>query len=446
MKLNVKQTVLVGLAFFTVCVFWQLYDYIMPLFLNNFGLSFVMIGFIMAWDNILAMFMLPLFGRLSDRTRTRFGKRMPYIAAGSVLAASALLLVNTAHNSRMLWLLLLSTGFLLVFMCVYRSPAVSLMPDVTPKHLRSKANAVINIMGALGGVIVVALTMFMVKETILKPETADEMAVIGIADGNWALTGLVAGLMILAAVVMIFTVKEDKLVTAKRNMLQAAGIDEDAPAKEAVSAAKTAGTVGKTGLNRAELCSYALILTSVFLWFFGYNAATTFFSIFSFSHLGGNFPLPLLIAYAAAFVMYVPSGIIGGKIGRRRTVLLGIALMGAGFLLGAVFVAFDPGVSALRAVMFPAFILVGAGWATINVHSYVMAVELAKKGNTGLFTGLYYTFSMGAQALTPVLAGLIYGWSYKLLFFYAAFFTAASFVTMWFVKHGNAASVDKEPA
>lgn len=439
LKLNIGRTVLVGLAFFTICIFWQIYDSLMPLFLANFNLSWGWIGLIMAGDNILALVLLPTMGRLSDKSKSKFGRRMPFIVIGSVLASLTLLLVNFAHNEHLLWLLLSSTAFLLVFMCLYRTPAVSLMPDITPKAIRSKANAVINIMGTLGGIVALGLTMFLLKsENHPTLETPYGLPVKIVPTGNWLLIGAVSVFMIIAVVIMILKVRENEFVAKKQEQLKRANINED----EEEQGVKAKGT----GMTKQELRSYILILASVFLWFMGYNAATTFFSAFSMRILGdANFSLPLIVANASAFIMYIPASMIGSKIGRRKTILLGIAMVAGGLLLGALMVLFVKDQPTLKLIMYPVFMLVGAGWATINVHSYVMSVELAKKGNTGMFTGLYYTFSMGAQALTPVIAGALFNWNDGiLLFFYSAFFVGLSFITMFLVKHGNAKTTIKK--
>ncbi|MDR3317814.1 MAG: MFS transporter [Clostridiales bacterium] len=446
LKLDIKQTVLVGLAFFTVCIFWQVYDALMPLFLRSFdqfGSKEWLIGLVMAGDNILALILLPLMGRVSDRTKTRFGKRIPYIVIGSVLAASTLLLVNYAHEAHNLALLLVSTVFLLIFMCLYRTPAVSLMPDVTPKQIRSKANAIINIMGVVGGLIALVLMnenlKLILPEKIGETTYGEPILMLSTGAGSWVVIGVVAAFMIAASVFMVFKVKENLLVEKKREMLERFNINEDAE--------EQTEKIKGTGLSKPEMKSYVLILASVVLWFFGYNAATTWFTTFAYDRLGGTgFSFPMIIASVAAFAMYIPSSLIGNKIGRRKTILIGIGIMTAGLLIAALMVLFVTDANILKPMMFPVFALVGAGWATINVHSYVMAVELAKKGNTGVFTGLYYTCSMGAQALTPVLAGLFYGWDYRSLFFYSAFFVAVSAATMFFVKHGNAKTADNRSA
>jgi len=437
LKLEVGQTVLVGLAFFSICVFWQVYGSIMPLFLRNFdNMTEPLIGLVMSADAILALFMLPLMGRLSDRTKTRFGRRMPYIVFGTALAASTMLLVNAAHNQKNLPFLLVSTVFLLIFMCLYRSPAVSLMPDVTPKSIRSNANAIINLMGAAGGIIALGLLFFINTEQKIidgvEQFTEYNEPIMVIKDGNWLIFGAVAAIMVIAVIVMIVTINENRMAEKKRLKLESLGINED------LSVAAEAQKTKSTGLSKPELKSFILILASVFLWFFGYKAANVWFSTYAFDQLGGSFALPLTIASITAIAVYYPAFLLGKKFGRRKTILIGIAAVTVGLLIGAMMVLFMTDIAALKIMMYPVFALVGAGWATINVHSYVMAVELAKKGNTGIFTGLYYVFSMGAQAITPVLAGVLYSLSYKTLFFYCAVFLALSGVTMFFVRHGDA--------
>lgn len=168
MKLNNKRTILVGLAFMSICAFWQLYDNIIPLILlNTFHLKDTVSGFIMSLDNILALFMLPLFGAFSDRVNTRMGKRMPFIVFGSILAAFTMLLLPIADLMQSMLLFFTALGLTLFAMATYRSPAVALMPDITPKPLRSKANAIINLMGAVGGIITLILI------TLLVPKTAN---------------------------------------------------------------------------------------------------------------------------------------------------------------------------------------------------------------------------------------------------------------------------------
>ena len=430
-KLNIGRTILVGLAFFSVTMFWQVYDTLMPLFLADFSLNTVVVGLIMALDNILALVLLPFMGLLSDnfplRLRNKMGRRIPFIVTGSTLAAIAFLLMNYAHNARMLGLMMAATAFLLIFMCLYRTPAVALMPDVTPKQIRSSGNAVINIMGTIGGVISLLLMNFF-------NQTAKVDGKAYLIGNNWVTVGIIAALMVLAAVVMLFKVKENKFVEDKKKEMAAMGLaEEEAPAQ------KISVKNAFAGLTKPQRRSLIFILLSVALWYMAYNGASTWFSSFATYSLGmEGFTLPLLVGNAAAFIMFIPAMKIGKKIGRKNTVLIGVALMITAFLAGTVII-YTASKSATIIALYPIFFFIGAGWATINVHSFVMSVEMANEQTTGTFTGLYYSFSMVAQCLTPVLASLMFqGHDYRGLMPYGLAFCIASFITMLFVCHGNA--------
>lgn len=448
LKLNVGRTILVGLAFFTITMFWQVYDSLMPLFLKDFKLSQTVIGVVMALDNILALALLPFMGLLSDRfpmkLRSRFGRRMPFIVCGSVLAAVTLLLVNFAHNERLLWLMLAAAAFMLVFMCLYRTPAVALMPDVTPKQIRSQGNTVINIMGTVGGVITLLLMQFLLKYREVEETVDGVMQTVKYIEGNnWIIIALIALLMVAASVVMIFKVKENKFVEEKMKTLERLGISEDEDADDPENADLKTKKKVFGSLSRSEKISLVLILSSVFLWYMAYNAVTTHFSVFSTRILGINFTTPLLVANAAAFIMFVPASIIGKKIGRKNTVLIGVGMLIVGFAFATVLI-FTSGVEVVKIAMYPTFILVGGGWATINVHSFVMSVEMASKETTGVYTGLYYTFVSCAQIITPILAGAVMDYiTPKGLLPYALLFAALAFLTMLFVRHGNVTKGDE---
>ncbi|MDR2202084.1 MAG: MFS transporter [Clostridiales bacterium] len=425
-RLDIKRTVLVGLAFFTITMFWEVYDSVMPLFLHDFGLSGLWSGVVMALDNVLALVLLPFMGLLSDRfpltLRAKFGRRIPFIVCGSVLAAVAFLFVNWGHNAHNFAFLMTATVFVLLFMCLYRTPAVALMPDVTPKSVRSQGNTVINIMGTVGGVITLLLMTFLLDKKNVSQS------------GNWALTACIAGAMVLSAVIMVFKVRENKLVEEKAELLRSRGItedDADAPAQ------KPSLKSAFASLNGAQLRSLLFILASVFLWYTAYNGVKTHFSVFALYVIDvENFTLPLLVANAAAFIMFVPASVIGKKIGRSKTVMLGVLMLIAGFGSAALLLLFG-NKSLIQFSMYPAFMLVGGGWATINVHSYVMSVEMATEKTTGTFTGLYYTFVMSAQIITPILAGAVMDFKPELLMLYSAVFSVLALVTMSFVKHGN---------
>lgn len=436
LKLNVKRTVMVGLAFFTISMFWQVYDNLMPLFLLDFGFTAPQRGLIMALDNVLAVVLLPFMGILSDKfpmkLRSKLGRRIPFIVCGSVLAAVTFVLVNYAHNAHSLALMLVSTAFVLIFMCLYRTPAVALMPDVTPKPIRSNANAIINVMGTVGGVVTLVM-----MELLLKTAEAPD-GTLYIIGNNWALVIAIVAFMVLAAVVMAIKVKENKFAEESRLIMERLQMLDERDESEKREKQSLKNVLG--ALSREQKRSLLFILLSVFMWYMSYNALTTHFSAFSLEVLRKKFTLPLLVANAAAFVMFVPAVEIGKRLGRKRTVLLGIIMMGAGLALAGAFLLAGASSTVLEFVMYPTFICVGGGWATINVHSYTMSVELASESTTGTYTGLYYAFSMAAQIVTPYLSGLLIEHvSMKMLIPYAFVFMAIAFVTMLPVRHGNAA-------
>lgn len=409
MKLNYKRTILVGFAFFLISAFWQAYDTIVPLILTNkFGMSQTWSGVIMALDNIFAVFMLPIFGNISDKVNTKFGRRTPFIFCGTISAAIFFTLLGFTNSLLMFILCLLMS---LLSMATFRSPAVALMPDVTVKPLRSKGNAVINLMGTFGGILI--LLFANVFNTSEPGKTDFHFYIIA-----------VCAVMLVALIVFIFTVKEPLWVREMQEETERLGCDKETEERNVAG--------GK--LSKEQFISLILILASVALWYIGYNAVTSKYSVYASTYLKVNYATTLLIAQAAAIISYLPVGVIASKIGRRKTILAGVIMLFGAFT-GACFI--KEGTSTI--IMTALFALAGIGWATINVNSFPMVVELAKGSDVGKYTGYYYTASMAAQIATPVLSGFLMDklgmWT---LFPYAAFFVACAFVTMFFVKHGDA--------
>jgi len=500
MKLKYWRTVCVGFAFFLICAFWQAYDNIIPKILTDkFGMAQGWSGVIMALDNVLALFMLPLFGAISDKCKSRFGRRTPFIVVGTVIAVIAFISLSfidnaqlgkldtaanfdskavhavyadsdiseatlkthegeeyvlsqrftvdemdsivqkaqegdeaaldawdsyfvparqayaaktTAHNRMILVLFMAVLLITLVAMSTFRSPAVALMPDVTIKPLRSKANAIINLMGSFGGILVLALGI-----------------VFGTGKAQNAMMSyitfftVIGAVMLIALVVFLLTVREPKFVREMEEESKRYGIDNG----------EDDNGEGSRKLSKGELASLILILASVALWFFGYNAVTSKYSVYAGKVLNLDYNMTLIIAQAAAIISYLPVGIISSKIGRKKAILCGVVMLTCAFTVAAFLRA---GSSAL--LMNCMFALAGIGWATINVNSFPMVVELARGGTVGKYTGYYYTASMAAQVLTPILSGfLMDAFGMKILFPYAAIFVALAFVTMLFVKHGD---------
>ena len=501
MKLNNKRTILVGFAFFLICAFWQAYDATIPVILTNkFGMSQTASGIIMALDNILAVFMLPIFGALSDKCRFKQGKRTPFITVGTIIAAVALVALSVVDNAQLKNLtdisaiddpatlsaiyeqqadatlqtpegqqfvlsqvfsqeefasittvITLTSGSqitnpdytnyvvparqacaavataaqptllilfialllaLLIAMAIFRSPAVALMPDVTIKPLRSKANAIINLMGTAGGILVLVLGMVF-------STSAPKNAMM-----NYGLYyGIVAGIMLLSLVIFRLTVKEPQWAAEMQKESIRLGIEEEQDRESSE----------KRRLSKAELRSMLLILASVALWYIGYNAVTSKYSLYASSVLGMDYNTTLLLAQGAAIVSYLPAGMVASKIGRKKTILAGVVMLTAAFGIAAFMRA---GSSVL--LMNVLFALAGIGWATINVNSFPMAVEMCSGADTGKYTGYYYTASMAAQIVTPIFSGFLMDkMGMTVLFPYAAVFVALAFLTMALVRHGD---------
>ena len=414
MKLNYKRTILVGFAFFLICAFWQAYDTIIPLILTNkFDMKQTYSGIIMALDNVFAVFLLPLFGKISDNINTKFGRRTPFIVVGTVIAVAAFAVIGKIDSLPLFIVVLLIA---LLAMATFRSPAVALMPDVTVKPLRSKGNAIINLMGTAGGMIILVLaSVFKTSEPGKTEFTAYLIATCVV--------------MLVALAVFLLTVREPKWAAEMESDTKKYNCDAETELRE---------EGGK--LSKAQLLSLILILASVELWYMGYNAVTSKYSVYATDVLNVSYSTTLLIANAAAIISYIPVGIIASKIGRKKTIVAGVAMLAAAFC-GASFI--KAGTSVIIMDIF--FALAGIGWATINVNSFPMVVELAKAGDVGKYTGYYYTASMAAQIVTPVFSGILMDqFGMGVLFIYATVFVVLSGVTMFFVKHGDSKPISKK--
>ena len=530
MKLNYKRTIFVGFAFFLICAFWQAYDNTIPLILTNkFGLSQTASGAIMALDNVLALFMLPLFGAISDRHNSKLGRRTPFILIGTLVAAVAFVGLSfvdnvqmrniasvtdidspaaleiiydseadttlqtpegeefvlsdvftreefvqissqltyegdsggegkqlsypledkftagertdaekheigkpftnphysdyvvparqayawqqTAENPMTLVFFIALLLLVLVSMAIFRSPAVALMPDVTIKPLRSKANAVINLMGSAGGILILILGM--------------AFSTSAVKDSMMSYTvyfSVIAGIMVLALALFLWQVREPQFVREMREESRRYGIEEDNEDQS-----------GSRKLNGAERRSLCLLLASIVLWYMGYNAVTSKYSVYASNILNKDYNLTLIIAQAAAILSYLPVGMISSKLGRKKTILGGIVMLTTAFFVACFLRESSPNL-----LMNSMFALAGIGWATINVNSFPMVVEMCRGGNVGKYTGIYYTASMAAQTVTPLLSGyLMDKMGMTALFPYASVFVALAFGTMLFVMHGD---------
>lgn len=433
MKLNVKRTILVGFAFLSISAFWQMYDNKIPLILQNtFHLNETITGAIMAADNILALFLLPFFGGLSDRSTNKMGKRKPFILFGT-LAAVALMIslpiidnkYAAAPSSVLPIIFIVALAFTLIAMGTYRSPAVALMPDVTPKPLRSKGNAIINLMGAIGGV------LFLVVNTVIYSGSKTSEGHINYLP----IFLVVAGIMLVSLAIIMFAVNEPKLA-AEQAEYEAAHPEEQLTEKT--------DDGKKEVMPKPVKISLIFLLLSVAFWYIGYNAVTTWFSVYATNQWDmsdGNATLCLTIATVGAIATYIPSGVIAGKIGRAKTIKFGAILLASAFGTAFIYTLFA---TKFSPILYVVFVIVGIAWALINVNSLPMVVEMCSGSDIGKFTGYYYAFSMSAQVITPILSGTLYRVNPKTLFIYAAVAVFISFVTMLFVRHGDSLPTAKK--
>lgn len=567
MKLNYKRTIFVGFAFFLIMAFWQAYDAIVPLMLvNKFGLNQTLSGAIMALDNVLAVFMLPIFGALSDKCKSKYGKRTPYIVIGTVLAIVMFIGLSFADNAQLaqinstqdpaqfqaqlfeeintpidnaeekydfsdavadeymlkdyastimynkpfaelsadevsalgdwyknigyddcyyynsetheytlnptdaeiknlikenLYTNLVSPAIsayawqkttanpvplvffilmllaVLIAMAIFRSPAVALMPDVTIKPLRSQGNAVINLMGTFGAMLVLVLGMVFGTGKVENQVNSFTLYIVA-----------VCAIMAFGLAMFLVFVREPKWAKEMEEESARLGIDTESDEVEEASNGEVkstdkgddSGILELVKKDKPKFISLILILASVALWYTGYNAASSKYSLYATNILHKDYNTTLLLAQVAAVIAYIPAGMLAKKIGRKKSILSGIALLSAAFFAVSFFTAQTPMI-----FINIAFALGGIGWATINVNSFPMVVELAKGGNVGKYTGYYYTASMTAQIITPILSGAVmdlFG-GMTPLFYYCTIFIVLSFVTMLFVRHGDAVEVKK---
>lgn len=506
MKLNTKRTILVGFAFFLICAFWQIYDVTIAMTLTSkFGLSQTASGIVMALDNILALFMLPLFGGISDRCKSKSGRRTPFVRTGTILAVAFLLLLSladntqlnniqryskvndpatmeliydeqkdtvlqtpegvdykladlytreefaklttdsktteqnnfgrevevnlytrhvvparqacaaavTANNPMTLIIFLGILLLLLISMATFRTPAVALMPDVTLKPLRSKANAIINLMGNAGGIIVLGI--------------GSVLAISKVKNAYMSYTGVyavVGGIMLVALIIFLWKVKEPAWAADMQRESISLGLTEEE---------ENADVSEKKKLSKGELRSLIFLLASIVLWFFGYNAVTSKYTVYAQNVLDKDATTTLLLANVAAIIAYLPVGLVASRIGRKKTILAGVAMLFTAFLVGGFLTASSP-----NWLMIAMFILAGVAWATINVNSFPMVVEMCSGADVGKYTGFYYTASMAAQSLTPTVSGIFMDKiAMTTLFPYATIFVGLAFFTMLMVKHGD---------
>ena len=436
LKLNYKNTLIIGLAFLGILMLWQVYNTYCPIILDyllksHFDASkdyYYITGVIMALDNLVALIIMPIFGNLSDKTNTKYGKRMPYILIGSILSALIFPFIAITFIINSLVGVVITMCLILVIMQSYRSPAVALMPDLTPKPLRSSANGIINLVGYFGAIIAAVLGMvFKIKDDTSMSDAAS------IALVPFIVTSVV---MLVITVVLAFKIKENKLLEEMKPDLELG--EELAETIEKVEEDKP--------LSKQDKRNMWILILSIFFWFMAFNSVETFNSLFctkilNSSGVHGTFTIILTFSSVLTFALLTP---ISKKIGRKMTVALGLCCLILGFMVMSIF-AYTLDASSENnsfIVIYLSTIAVGIGWALVNVNSYPMMVEMASGKNIGKFTGYYYGASMLAQSITPILVGLIMSSSdigLKALYVYACIFMVVALVTFMFIKENKEA-------
>lgn len=433
LKLNKKRTCLIGFAFFGILLLWQVYDSWCPTLLteiikNRMGAQDELeiqwlVGIIMACDNLAALILLPIFGKLSDRTHTKIGKRMPYILIGTLVSAIAFPFIPLFFHFNMIGAMIGMMAIVLIFMMMYRNPAVALMPDITPKPLRAKANGIINIMGYLGGAFATVLGMVFVLSSYIKGEQnliTIEMPFL-----------IASVLMVISALVLFLTIKENRIEEEMKDEMEegerlaaiADPVDDNKP------------------MSKANKVMLFAILGAEFLWFMSDNALATYINnyvIYALGAASSKTSTLIILGGVASVVGFATAGFIADKIGRKRTISIGLGCTFVGLLL-MCFIKASTATYLDKAGnlynVFPSLLIVvwvikGYGMALVHNCSFPMVVELCSSKNIGRFTGYYYAASMSAQTVTPVLLGLILKatGAWNVLPKYAALLTLASFI------------------
>ena len=448
-KLSYKRTFIIGFAFFGILLLWQVYDswcptFLEKLFMEKLGASDskdvqYLVGIMMAIDNLAALILMPIFGRLSDKTHTRLGKRMPYILVGTFVCAVAFPFIPLFYHLHKLAGLIVMMAVVVCFAMMYRNPAVALMPDLTPKPLRSKANGIINIMGYIGGAFATVVGIVFVLTDYLGEGKATW------ATGNiWAIEMpfIVASvLMVISALVLAFTIRE--------NELEAKLADEIAEGEKVAAVADSVEHDDEKPMSKANLIMLILILAAEFFWFMSDNGIGTFMLNYSRNYLGarssGNM-IMTIIGGLGSVVGFAIGGMIADKIGRKWSIFSGLSLTLFGLIFWAILQnvvgkgAFneETGYFSFPWYLYVVWGLKGFGMSLVHINSFPMVVELCSKKKIGQFTGYYYMASMAAQTVTPMLLGLLLrvdGVEWSFLPIYAIIATTTAAVIFFFVKN-----------
>mgnify|MGYP002624498074 CR=1 FL=1 len=464
LKLNYKRTFLIGFAFFGILLLWQVYDSWCPTFLTEifakafYNASYLdikngnvdsdtilrvqwLVGIVMAADNLAALILLPIFGTISDKTNTRIGKRMPFILLGTMVAAIAFPFIPAFFHYNNIAGMISMMAIVLIFMMMYRNPAVSLMPDITPKPLRAKANGIINIMGYIGGAFATVLGIFLVTTTYLSaPDGSRNIWII-------ELPFIIASvLMVISAFVLFFTIKENKIKEE---------IKDEMELGEQMAAIETPVDDDKP-MSKANKIMLFSILGAEFLWFMADNAIGTYIGNYVIYYLDAKSSATMyltIIGGLASVAGFATAGFIADKIGRKWTVTAGLFITVLGILLmcfinpsSTTYTAKDGTIyHNFPVILYVVWVFKGFGMSLVHNCSFPMVVELCSSKKIGRFTGLYYAASMSAQTITPILLGFLF-YKFKiwkaLPIYSCILFFASAIVFLLLVKNIKAKKVE----
>ncbi|NJE46977.1 MFS transporter [Thermococcus sp. GR7] len=415
---------ILGFGFFGISIIWALYNAYVPIFLQDtFHLSKTVTGFIMTIDNLFAVLLLPFLGALSDMTRTKLGRRKPYILLGAPSAALMFALIPVAREYESLALFMGTIIFMNFFMALFRSPVIAFMPDITPSEKRSQANGIINFMGGLGAL----LAYFGGK---------------ALYDMNYAYPFyLGAAIMLLANLLVVLFVPEPEEYRVPGKKLELKKLLKETTRKSSGELKENLKDV----FASKERSLFA-ILVAIFFWFIAFNSLETFFTSYAKYHLRieestGAF---MLGVFSLSFMIFaIPAGFMGGRFGRKRTITLGLLIVVAVMLLAyQLGESSKPASSSLNDPVVMSFMglffVGGIGWAMVNVNSLPMVVDMTTEEKLGGYTGLYYFFSQAANLVAPPLSGAFIDVAgYKTLLPFATLFFILAMIAMQFVRRGD---------
>lgn len=469
-KFSAKRTILTGFGFMATSIAWAIYDPYITKILNRLlsasatitawsaklneafpvlakfaesqgenvttaagGITLVplFIGIIMTFDNIFGVIFQPTFGKLSDRCHSKLGKRRPFIMFGAPISAALFAAIPFAALTGSLPFTMALIILFVFIMSLWRAPVVALMPDLTPPEMRSQGNAIINLMGGVGGfigmvagtIVTVVMGLILGKGNFTEEQTFPYVFLIG------------AVVMIIGMLVVRFTVQEeDSRVQIQGEINQA---QDEAAKRAAEKEAKKAQAAALKAekLSKGERKSLIFMLMGLFFLFCGTNAITTFFALFAAEVLGkttAQATIMMAIFAVCSAAAALPAGKLGVKIGRKKTILLGLVTFMVVFLLYVVTRNF--------ALIWVALVLGGAANMFITVNTLPLVLEIGGIDKVGTFTGYYYTATFSAQIASPILYGMVrmVSGSYLSLFYYSPAAFLLAILCILIVKHGEA--------